>query len=86
MIHKAEALSQERQAYYNRLSDRLIEMCYAAINTGDWDRVTECAKLHLDLNRCVEYERCAVPHGCRWNSIDIVLKLIERFCKQDGWV
>ena len=80
------SLPLERQLYYKLLSDRLVEMCYGAVKVGDWDRVSQCAKLHLDLNRCAEYERCAVPHGCRWHSIELLLNIIQDFCKEDGWV
>ena len=81
MVPCAEFLSQERKAYYNRLSDRLTEMCYAAVNAGDWERVIECAKLHLELNRCADYEK-ALTIG----SINAKLSSIHRFCKEDGWV
>ena len=86
MVPMASRLPAERQAYYNRLSVSLIEMCYAAVNVGDWERVNQCAERHILLNRVANFESFHYEHGIDNSTIDCLLLPIDRFCKEDGWV
>ena len=81
MVPYEEYLSQERKVYYNCLSNCLTRMCYAAVNAGDWERVIECAKQHLELNWCAEFDGVILG-----DMIDAKLRSISHFCLEDGWV
>ena len=86
MVPGASCLPTERKAYYDRLSDRLIEMCYAAVNAGDWERVEQCAKRHILLNKYALFEVFFYEHRVFNGAIETLLEPIDHFCKEDGWI
>ena len=80
-----ELLPQERRAYYQRLHERLVDIVYRNVESGDWQIVQDASKYHLDLQRLCIFEAKPPLPGGRWECFDIILDLIENFCRKYGW-
>lgn len=81
-----ELLPQERRAYYQRLHERLVEIVYQGVKNGDWQSVQDASKHHMDLQRICFFEAKPPLPGGRWECFDIILDLIENFCRGCGFV
>ena len=86
MILYFENLPLERQAYYNRLTERVIEITHLAVDKADWEKVSRCADMHKHIKWCADCELDTPAHSYKWTSIKLILDIIERFCKVDGFI
>lgn len=80
-----ELLPLERKEYYNRLHQRLCEICYDSIKSGDWEKVQLAAQHHLNLQRICYFEGMPPLPGGRWECFDILLAGVDNFCSKQGW-
>ena len=74
-----EKFPVERQEYYRRLHQRLCEICYDNIASGNWDIVQLAAEHHLNLQRICMFEGAPPLPGGRWACFDVLLSGIEAF-------
>ena len=86
MAFSVMELPLERQAYYNRLSERIRGFIRFYTDRAEWDKVRHYIKVHQDLEWCIDAEITTPAHSYKWISIKLVLDIIERYCKVEGFV
>ena len=81
MAFSVMELPLERQAYYNRLSERIRGFIRFYTDRAEWDKVQSYIKIHKDLEWCIKNEQVTPAHSFKWTSIKLVLDIIERYCR-----
>ena len=82
MLKGLDKLPLARAEYYKRLHDRLVEINFYAVNAGNWQRVIDAARLHIDLQLYLDME---VEYKKQSSALDAGLMIIDDFCSVRGW-